>query len=95
MVMDLWSDFSGTFWIGMCSLGCFLIGVVLIPIGAGKVNEGNSANPATDFQALGSVCTVIGVNHCWETGGRERDTRYDRCTDKCMLRQNSDPRPPD
>ena len=95
LVLDLWSDFAGTFWVGSISVICFICSLVMIPVGAGIVNEGNSANPESDFQALGSVCTVTGVNHCWETSGRKTNTRTDRCTDKCMFRRNSDPRPPD
>ena len=78
----------------------FLISVILIPLGAINLEEANSANPDEDFQALGSVCAVTGVNHCWETGERRekhngRETTVQFCTDKCKLRHSSDPRPPD
>ena len=71
---------------GCCGV-LFLISVILMPLGAIALKEANSANPEEDFRALGSVCNVTGVQHCWETGRRTerhngRDRDVDTCTDK-------------
>ena len=65
----------------------FVISMILIPIGAGNKDKARAANPDADFQALGSVCNVTGVRHCWETGTTKatNDRNVDTCIDKCTL----------
>ena len=72
-----------------CCVCLFLFGIVLLPLGAVQLNEATSANATEDFQALGIVCNITGVQHCWNTGSRTEsdaglyggDTTYDTCTD--------------